>query len=160
MMPLHEIPSSSYYAFAKEKLEKHDQEIIERTFQHLYNKLFGRTWYVQMILNRLYETSVKEISNDLVDNILMEIAEENEATFQTFMRLVTPGQGKLLKAIASEGKIGGLLNQSFLGKYNLGAASSVKSAAKALVEKELLLLDSNGFYQIYDRFFGIWLRNL
>lgn len=113
-----------------------------------------------MILNRLYETSVKEISNDLVDNILMEIAEENEATFQTFMRLVTPGQGKLLKAIASEGKIGGLLNQSFLGKYNLGAASSVKSAAKALVEKELLLLDSNGFYQIYDRFFGIWLRNL
>lgn len=67
---------------------------------------------------------------------------------------------KLLKAIASEGKIDGLLNQSFLGKYNLGAASSVKSAAKALVETELLLLDSNGFYQIYDRFFGIWLRKL
>lgn len=159
MMPLHEIPGSSYYVFAKEKLEKHDQEITEKTFQHLYNKLFGHTWYVQMILNRLYETSVKDISNELVDNLLLEIAEENEATFQTFMRLVTPGQGKLLKAIASEEKIGGLLNQSFLGKYNLGAASSVKSAAKALVEKELLL-DSNGFYQIYDRFFGIWLRSL
>lgn len=156
-LPLQEIPCSSYYAFAEEKLGEHRQEITEEDFQYLYNKLFGHTWYIQMLLNRLYETGAKVISYNLIDDTLSEIAEENEATYQTFLKLITPGQGKLLKAVATEEKADELLNRSFLGKYNLGATSSVKSAAKALVEKELLL-DDNGFYQVYDRFFGIWLK--
>lgn len=75
----------------------------------------------------------------------------------SFLRLVTPGQGKLLKAIAIEGTVEELLNQSFINTHHLGATSSVKSAAKVLVEKELLL-DKGNSYQIYDRFFGIWLK--
>lgn len=157
MMPLYEIPMEAYYSFANEKLAAHKQTISEETFKYAYNKLYGHTWYIQMLFNRLYETGVKEIHVELVDETLSDITAENEATYQTFLKLVTPGQGKLLKAIAIEGSVDELLNQSFISKHGLGATSSVKSAAKALVEKELLL-DNKGFYQIYDRFFGIWLK--
>ena len=41
-------------------------------------------------------------------------------------------------------------------KYHLGAPRTVRSAVKSLVDKELLL-DQNDSYEVYDRFFGIWL---
>lgn len=157
-MPLHEIDSGSYYSFAKDKFESHGQNLPLSTFQYVYDKLYGHTWYIQMLLNRLYEAGYSEMSYEEVDNLLLKITEENEATYQTFLRLIAPGQAKLLKAIAKEGTVKELLNQSFIAKHHLGATSSVKSAAKVLVDKELLLDDNNG-YQIYDRFFGIWLKN-
>ena len=81
---------------------------------------------------------------------------ENEGTFQTFLRLVTPIQARVLYAIASEVSIKEIQGKAFLTKYQLGAASTVKTAVKSLVEKELLI-DNNGEYQLYDRFFGLWL---
>lgn len=155
-VPLAEIPCESYFSFAKEKFSGHKQNLDENTFRFLYNKLCGHTWYIQTLLNRLYETGIDNISIDLVNQILTDITKENEATYQTFMRLITPGQRKLLKAIASEGKVTEIFNQSFISKYGLGATSSIKSAAKTLVEKELLLDDAN-CYQVYDRFFALWL---
>lgn len=154
-MPLAEIPCASYFSFAKAKLSANKQDIDAQTFGFLYDRLYGHTWYVQSILNRLYEAG-EDISKDLVCKTLAEITKENEATYQTFLRLITPGQGKLLKAIASEGSVAELLNQSFIAKHHLGATSSVKSAAKVLVDKELLLNEA-GSYQVCDRFFGLWL---
>ena len=90
------------------------------------------------------------------DDILADILLENEGTFQTFLRLVTPIQAKVLHAVAAEGTIKEIQGKAFLTKYQLGAASTVKTAVKSLVGKELLL-DNNGEYQIYDRFFGLWL---
>lgn len=157
-MPLHEINCDSYYAFAKDKFEHQGRTISQQTFEYIYNKLYGHTWYIQMLLNRLYETGYKDITTENVDDLLLKITNENEATYQTFLRLITPGQAKLLKAIAKEGSVTELLNQAFIAKHSLGATSSVKSAAKVLVDKELLL-DDNNSYQVYDRFFGIWLKN-
>lgn len=157
-MPLREINSEAYYLFAKEKFASHGQSIAKATFDYLYNKLAGHTWYVQMLLNRLYESGNAEIGREGVDTMLATITQENEATYQTFLKLITPGQGKLLKAIATEGSVAEILNQAFIARYRLGATSSVKSAAKVLVEKELLLDDDNK-YQVYDRFFGLWMKD-
>ena len=127
------------------------------TFDYLYEKLAGHTWYVQVLLNRLYESNVSSITTSVVDNVLSEIVDENEATFQTFLRLITPAQAKLLKAIAIEGTVQEIMGQAFIHKHHLGATSTVKSAAKALVEKDLIL-DFQGNYQVYDRFFALWLK--
>lgn len=157
-MPLNEIKSSAYFEFAKEKFEKHGQNISEQEFNYLYDLLYGHTWYIQMLLNRLYETGEKTITAELIDGLLTSIENENEATYQTFLKLVSAGQAKLLKAIASEGSATEILSQSFIAKHKLGATSSVKASAKALVDKELIL-DNNNCYQVYDRFFGLWLKN-
>ena len=97
------------------------------------------------------------ISTDIVDHVLTGIVNENEATFQTFLRLVTPAQARLLRAIASEGAVPQVLKQSFINRYHLGAVSTVRSAIKVLVEKELVLY-AQGTYQVYDRFFAQWLK--
>lgn len=156
MMPLGTIDKSAYYAFSSDKMKYNRQSIDEESFDYLYTKLSSHTWYVHTLLNRLYESGYGTIDKTTVDDIMADILLENEGTFQTFLRLVTPIQAKVLYAIASEGTIKEIQGKSFLTRYQLGAASTVKTAVKSLTEKELLL-DNNGEYQIYDRFFGLWL---
>ena len=157
IMNLYEIQESSYYQFSSEKLEAHHQQMPADVFNDLYQLLAGHTWYIQMVLNRLYESGQRQITKSLVNKVLNEIIDENEATFQTFMRLITPAQARLLKAIAKEGTVQQALGSSFISKYQLGATSTVRSAIQALVEKELVL-DCQGAYQVYDHFFSLWLK--
>ena len=156
MMPLGTIDKSAYHAFSSDMMRNNGQSIDEETFDYLYTKLSSHTWYVHTLLNRLYETGIETIDKATVDDILADILLENEGTFQTFLRLVTPIQAKVLHAVATEGTIKEIQGKAFLTRYQLGAASTVKTAVKSLVGKELLL-DNNGEYQIYDRFFGLWL---
>ncbi len=157
ILNLYEIQESSYYQFATEKLEAHHQQIPTDVFNDLYQRLAGHTWYIQMVMKRLYESGQKQITKPLVNKVLNEIIDENEATFQTFMRLITPAQARLLKAIAKEGTVQQALGSSFISKHQLGATSTIRSAIQSLVEKELVL-DCQGGYQVYDRFFSLWLN--
>ena len=157
-MPLGTIDENAYYVFSSVKMSKNEQSIDWDTFDYLYTKLSSHTWYVHTLLNILYETGFETINKTIVDEILSDILLENEGTFQTFLRLVTPVQKRVLYAIASERSIKEIQGKAFLTKYHLGAASTVKTAVKSLVDKELLL-DNKGEYQLYDRFFGLWLAD-
>ena len=157
ILNLYEIQEQSYYEFAKEKLSGNGQTLNTDAFGYLYEKLAGHTWYVQVLLNCLYESGERLISLDVIDDTLTRVVDENEATFQTFMRLVTPTQAKLLRAISKEKSVQQALGQSFISQHHLGATSSIRSALKTLVEKELVL-DAQGAYQVYDRFFALWLQ--
>ena len=157
ILNLNEIQEQSYYEFAKEKLSGHGQTLNTDAFGYLHEKLAGHTWYVQVLLNCLYESGEPLITLDVIDDTLNRVVDENEATFQTFMRLVTSNQAKLLRAIAKEKSVQQALGQSFISKHHLGATSSIRSALKTLVEKELVL-DAQGAYQVYDRFFALWLQ--
>lgn len=151
------INEAAYYEFAHKKLEQNGQILNSTAFNHLYSSLFGHTWYVQMILNRLFETAQKNITEEFIDATIANVIAENEATYQTFVRLITPAQRKLLRAVASEGTAKEITGKNFVAKYQLGAISTIRLSAKILVEKELLL-DQNNHYEVYDRFFGIWLK--
>ena len=157
ILNLNEIEEQAYCNFATAKLAAHRQQLNADVFGYLYQELAGHTWYVQMLLNRLYDSGEKLISREVVDKVLTGIVDENEATFQTFMRLVTPIQARLLRAIAREGTVQQALGQSFISQYHLGATSTIRSALNALVEKEMVL-DVQGAYQVYDRFFALWLK--
>lgn len=156
MMPLGVIDREAYYAFASSKLRQHGQEMPPETFGYVYSLLSAHTWYVHSVLNRLYESAAKEINRETVDKTIAEILLENEATYQTFLRLITPTQARVLMAIAKEGTVKEIQSKKFVSAHRLGAASTVKTAVSSLIEKELLL-DDRLEYQLYDRFFGLWL---
>lgn len=151
------INMDAYHEFAHAKMKANGQTISKEVFKHLYDTLFGHTWYIQMILNRLYEASQKDITTVAIDTTIDKVIAENEATYQTFMRLITPAQRKLLKAIAKEGVAEEIMGKTFASKHSLGAISTIQQSSKVLVEKELLI-DRNGKYEVYDRFLGLWLK--
>lgn len=156
MMHLGCIGKDIYMEFASRLLTRNKQSISADAFDFLYDKVHGHTWYVQYILNRIYESKVKCIRKEDVEVLFDSVIKSNEVTFQTFLRIITPVQGSILKAIAKEGCVKGVQGQTFRVKYHLSAASSIKSAVGAMVEKEFLLDTPDG-YEVYDRFFAIWL---
>lgn len=158
MLNLGRIGEDAYYQFAITKLEQHQQHIDKTTFSDIYHLLHGHTWYIQVLLNRLYETEISQIGIADVNRLLQEIVVENEATFQTLLRLITPAQGRLLRAVAIEQEVAEINGKSFISRHKLGAASTVNAAVKSLVEKELLL-EHNGSYSVYDRFLSLYLRS-
>lgn len=82
---------------------------------------------------------------------------EYKESFRTYCKLLTSNQLSLIKAIAHEGKVKEIGSQEFLQKYQPGPASTVRSAIRVLIDKELVAEDEDG-YSVYDRFFGLWLR--
>ena len=157
IMNLDCVDAEAYYSFAAAKLEGHEQQISRDVFLYMYNRLHGHTWYIQAVLNRLFEKGISEISQSDIDETLHDITEENEATFQTMLRMITPAQRKLLRAVAKEVEVEEITGKTFLSAYHLGAASTINAATRSLVDKELLL-DDNGRYSVYDRFLALYLE--
>jgi hypothetical protein len=155
---LREIPMETYSVFAQNHFAKGGKSMPLPLFEKIYNLVLGHTWYIQLILNQLYSLSQKKYSEIDLNRIVAEVLEEENATYKTYCELLTKGQLRLLTAIAKERKIATPTRSEFLKKYNLTAASSVKLAINALINKSLILKDENGNYFIYDRFFSLWLE--
>lgn len=150
------IPENEYYTFAARHFANNDQKLQDKAFEFLYTNLYAHTWYIQSVLNRLYESKIEQIDIQAVQEVIQTLVDENAYTYQSYCRLFTANQLAILKAIAIEREVSELGNQSFLTKHRLSAASTVRSATKTLVEKEFVYEES-GVYSVYDRFFGIWL---
>ena len=52
-----------------------------------------------------------------------------------------------------------LIIRLFIKRFDLPSASSIKSALKVLVDKDLVYQSAKG-YIVYDRFLGLWLKRL
>ena len=55
------ISEDHYYAFAKKWMSKNSIKLSKEIFGELYHKFDGHTWYMQRVLNRLYETALATI---------------------------------------------------------------------------------------------------
>ena len=86
-------------------------------------------------------------------NHLLNILSDN---YETQLSQMPEKQRNVFRAIAQEGLAKNVLSGSFIHKYRLLSSSSVSSALKALLEKDLITQE-NGAYMVYDQFFALWL---
>ncbi len=152
------IDEEAYYNFANGYFMEKEIDFPQPSFRYLYNRFDGHTWYIQCILNRLYGYS-KVVTNELIEYAINEIVEENTYNYESLLSAYTPGNVKLLKAIAKERCVKEILSGTFISKYALKAASSVNSSLEKLINKELIYRTPSG-YIIYDRFMNEWLHRL
>jgi AAA+ ATPase superfamily predicted ATPase len=157
MLTIGNIDRSEYARFAKERFANNNLQLSDDVFNTIYDKFEGHTWYMQCILNRLYSFN-RDVDTALVDLAVNQIITENAYAYADLLKAYTPGQIKLLKAIAAEGRVAEILSGEFISKYDLRAASSVSSALKKLVGNELVYKSDDG-YMVYDRFMNEWMRN-
>lgn len=150
------INQDEYHHFANRWMETRNLTMDSDTFAYLYNKVDGQTWYIQDILNRLYQNG-KEITTAEIDDVTLELVNEQEVAFMNYYNSLTDNQAALLSAIAQDKAVTSILSQDFISRHNLPAASSVSLALKTLINREFIY-KYNGSYIIYDRFFGMWLR--
>lgn len=157
MLTLGTINIDEYASFAIEHFAKHSLNLPKKVFDKIYEKFYGHTWYIQSILNRLYGYN-RNVDWELVRYTLEQIISEASYSYADLMKAYSPGQVRLLKAIANEGCVKEILAGDFISKYNLRATSSVKASLKKLLDNELIYQTSEG-YIIYDRFMNEWINS-
>ena len=159
MMGLKPLDSDVYYDFCLQFFKEKGGNIEKDIFEYLYNMFEGHTWYIQCILNRLYEANTNVESIEQVNAAILSILAGREPQFESLSQFFTDNQFSLLKAIAKEGIVAQPTAGRFIKSHNLSGASSTKAALKVLEDKELVYRKPEG-YIIYDRFMDLWLKRL
>ena len=159
MMSLEPLHKEIYYDFAARFFTDKRGELSEQVFYRLYEQFGGYTWYIHMVLNRLYENGNRVTNEQQVRESLHRILIDKGDQYETLMTYLSGNQRLLVKAIADEGIVAQPQSNDFIQKHELPSASSVKKALSSLMEKDVVYRTADG-YIIYDRFFDLWLKRL
>ena len=156
LLPLEE---EIYHRFANRFFEDRGGFLDREVFHELYTTFDGYTWYIQSVLNRLYENYRKVKSVEQLRGTILSVIASKAPQYEYLTQILTGNQFAVLRAIAREGLTDEPTGKEFLKKHSLPSASSVSTALETLADKELVYHLPDG-YIVYDRFLGIWLSRL
>jgi hypothetical protein len=150
-----------YDEFARTHFEKAGKRLVEGVVEAICDRFEGITWYVQKVLNYLFAdtASGETCGMDMIDVAVNEIVKDNGMIYADLLYQLTAKQKELLVAINKEGKVKAITGSKFIKKHHLTAASSVQTTVRSLMDKQLVT-SHLGIYEVYDKFFGIWLSRL
>ena len=159
MMHLDSIALDKYKSFVRMHFETNNKNVDPDLIDKVYENFEGHTWYLQIMFNELFSLTSpgKDCNLPMFDEALTNIIASQDFTYQEILSRLPEKQKEILIAIAREGKASAATSGDFIRKYNLHTPSSVQSALKYLIEKDLVTQE-NKVFQVYDRFFGIWLK--
>jgi len=157
IMSLDVVNKDKYEQFATSHFQKNRFSITHDCFEFIYTRFEGHTWYIQAVLNRLYEYRKNIDTLDLVYYAIGELLEENTYAYQELLNAYSDVQVSLLRAVAKEKIVAQINSGDFISNYNLKNSSSVSRALNKLMENELVYKSDKG-YIVYDRFLGLWLE--
>jgi len=158
-MHLDVIARDSYLQFARKWFEADGRKIGDETFDCIYRRFNGITWYVQAVLNRLYSRRIDCPTVEDVDEVVRQLVGESAYDYRALVEALPEASVRLLRAIAAEGVAREVTSAAFVVRHGLKAPSTTSEALVRLVGKELVYKAEDG-YIVYDLLFGLWLRSL
>lgn len=159
ILSLGAIDRRKYFEFARRHFAERRMSIDEDSFNELYGRYEGITWYVQSVLNRIWERHEGFKSSVQIDAAVAELVESNALVYHDLYRSQNAASQELLKAVAQEGCVAEPTSGGFLRRHGFNSHSTVRSAIANLINSDLLYRTDAG-YVVYDRFFGHWLKEL
>jgi len=152
-----------YQNFIIQQFLKHKKIISPKVAAEILNWTNVHTYYVQLLCNRVFTNSKKEVISKTWQLEASKLLKEQEMVFYTYREMLTKPQWKLTKAIALEDNVYSITAAAFVAKHALGSSSGVLRSLNALLKKEVINKqfdeDGNTFYNIYDTLFYRWLKS-
>jgi len=156
MMFLVEINATVYETFIKALFTKNLREVDDGIITEILDWSRCHTWYVQYLSNKLFESGQK-VNQENLKKTRQEILTSLEPFYLEYRNLLTRHQWQLLKAIAHTNGSNMLTSGSFIRKYKLTNASTIKRGVDSLLDKEMIYKRDDNYF-VYDVFFSRWLE--
>lgn len=158
MLELEAISKEIYVQFVTGHFRGAKKKISEENVAKVYDFFKGHTFYMQKTFNEAFaDTSVnEECSGEKIKAAISVLVDSYDTIFREILSNVPEKQKELLYAIAIDGEASSITSSAFIRRHRLSSASSVQSAVKKLLEKDLVTI-SHKVYSISDRFFALWL---
>ncbi len=157
-LTLQPIPIALYREFAVGLFDKYGKRIFPTIVEETYRRYEGLTWYVQMVMNEIFDISGREISDPkIIDTAVGNILQMQADNYRNQLSLLSPAQKTVLQAIARSGEVAEPTSAEFVGRFSLGSPSTVQSALRRLLSIDTVTRTDTG-YRLTDPFFAQWLR--
>lgn len=157
ILSLDVIDRERYCNFAGRFFASEGMPFKEEAFYELYERFDGVTWYVQSVLNRIWQNGAGFTERKDADIAVKSLVGNRSLVFYDLLRSQSEASRAVLRAVAAEGIVEKPTGKDFIGKHALGAASTVATVIDNLMERELLYRTERGLI-VYDRLFAIWLK--
>lgn len=151
--PLGNIASEAMERYVKSRFSDSRKKISEALAKEIVRRAKGLPHYVQMLAWHVWERCDGEVSEEDVTGAIQQLLRSQDELYQTWLDGSSLNQRAVLHALADEVEI---FSQETMIQYNLGAASTVQSALKALVKNGFVNKEKNK-YHLADPFFRMWL---
>ncbi len=159
VMSLKPIDREAYCRFARKFFAARRKPFNVDAFRSIYDRFDGVTWYVQMVLRRLWAEGAGLPDVSAVDAAVEDIVETRTFEYGDLFNSRSEAERALLVAMAKEGPVAEPLSGGFISRNRLRTTSTVASALKHLQRDDLLYQTERGCV-VYDRFFGVWLKGM
>ena len=156
---LNPIPCEKYTEFCCNHFSRELKELQPQVVENIYERFEGATFYMQRVMNTLFmrtQVGGKCILKD-IDDAINYIIDFTSATYEDLLYQLPEKQSLVLQAISREGKAEKVTSGAFMRKHHLPSVSSVSSAVKGLLERDLIT-QNKGIYQVYDKFLDLYLQ--
>ena len=158
ILSLGTIDPDEYCKFATRHFATRKDRVDTEVFRSLYDRFEGITWYVQAVLNKVWESGkgLEDVSQ--IDDAVHSLVESSSIVFHDLFRSQNEASRAVLRAVAADGCVAEPTSGEFLSRHGFKSHSTVRSALADLINNDLLYRSDSG-YVVYDRLFGIWIRS-
>lgn len=161
MLELKAIAPEIYIPFVVNHFKKCRRHIEAANVEKVYNLFKGHTYYIQKTFNEAFADTPEggECTIETIRDAIDEMIASNDTIFREILSNVPEKQKTLLYAIAREGEVERITSSDFIKRHSLTSASSVQSATKKLLEKDLIT-EINKVFSVTDKLFAMWINKI
>lgn len=158
-LELNAIAIEIYIPFIVNHFQTRNRSISPLAAERVYQLFKGHTYYIQKTFNEAFadtsqgEACTIEMLKQTIDNLI----ESNATIFREILSNVPEKQKELLYAIARDGEATQITSAQFIKRHSLASSSSVQSAIKKLLEKDMVT-EINKTYSVTDKLFAMWMN--
>lgn len=161
MMELEAIEKEVYVPFVVQNFEENNRKIEQKLVENVYDLFSGHTFYVQKTFNEAFLNTPKRgaCTAETISESIEMLLEVYSPFFKVILSEMPEKQKELLYSIALDGSVEAITSADFIMRHSLASSSSVQSAAKRLLERDLITKEGNK-YRLSDRLFSLWIKRM
>ena len=161
ILELKAIGPEIYIPFIVGHFEKRNRRIATENVGKVYDLFKGHTYYIQKTFNEAFADTPEgeECSLETIRAAIDNMVASNDTIFREILSNIPEKQKELLYAIAKDGEASRITSAEFIKRHSLTSASSVQSAMKKLLEKDIIT-EINKVFSVRDKLFAMWMNLL
>lgn len=161
ILELKAIVPEIYIPFIVRHFEQRNRRIEATNVEKVYSLFKGHTYYIQKTFNEAFADTTlgKECTLDTIREAITNMVASNDTIFREILSNIPEKQKELLYAIAKDGEAERITSAQFIKRHKLSSASSVQSAVKKLLEKDVIT-EINKIFSVTDKLFAMWINQI
>lgn len=161
MLELRAIAREIYVPFIVGHFENRNRRIAAADVEKVYDLFKGHTFYIQKTFNEAFADTPSggECTIGTIRTAIEGMIAANDTIYREILSNIPEKQKELLYAIAKDGEAERITSAEFIKRHHLFSASSVQSATKKLLEKDIIT-EIGKVFSVTDKLFAMWINSI